>query len=63
MEFMQLMKRKMKVVEIDDSFRKRSVNEGFSGGEKKRFEIFQMALLEPKLGILTKPIPGWILTR
>jgi Fe-S cluster assembly ATP-binding protein len=58
MEFMQLMKRKMKVVEIDDSFRKRSVNEGFSGGEKKRFEIFQMALLEPKLGILDETDSG-----
>jgi Fe-S cluster assembly ATP-binding protein len=58
MEFMQLMKRKMKIVEIDDSFRKRSVNEGFSGGEKKRFEIFQMALLEPKLGILDETDSG-----
>jgi Fe-S cluster assembly ATP-binding protein len=58
MEFMQLMKRKMKVVEIDESFRKRSVNEGFSGGEKKRFEIFQMALLEPKLGILDETDSG-----
>ncbi|HEX8237047.1 MAG TPA: Fe-S cluster assembly ATPase SufC [Abditibacteriaceae bacterium] len=58
MEFMQLMKRKMKVVEIDDSFRRRSVNEGFSGGEKKRFEIFQMALLEPKLGILDETDSG-----
>jgi Fe-S cluster assembly ATP-binding protein len=58
MEFMQLMKRKMKVVEIDDSFRRRSVNEGFSGGEKKRFEIFQMALLEPKLGVLDETDSG-----
>jgi Fe-S cluster assembly ATP-binding protein len=58
MEFMQLMKSKMKLVEIDESFRKRSVNEGFSGGEKKRFEIFQMALLEPKLAVLDETDSG-----
>jgi Fe-S cluster assembly ATP-binding protein len=52
MDFLSLAKEKMKLVELDPAFGSRSVNEGFSGGEKKRNEIFQMAVLEPKLGIL-----------
>jgi len=58
MEFLTLSKKKMKLVEMDESFNKRSVNEGFSGGEKKRFEIFQMAILEPKLAILDETDSG-----
>ena len=50
--FLKLMKEKMKLVDIDQSLLSRSLNEGFSGGEKKRNEIFQMAMLEPKLSIL-----------
>src|SRR5207302_7298510 len=52
MEFLQLAREKMKLVELDEAFMNRSVNEGFSGGEKKRNEIFQMAVLDPKLAIL-----------
>jgi Fe-S cluster assembly ATP-binding protein len=52
MDFLSLAKEKMKLVELDPSFGSRSVNEGFSGGEKKRNEVFQMAVLEPKLAIL-----------
>jgi Fe-S cluster assembly ATP-binding protein len=52
MEFLTLVKEKMKLLELKDDLLKRSVNEGFSGGEKKRAEIFQMAVLEPKLAIL-----------
>ena len=51
-DFLNLIKDKMKLVDLDESFLKRSVNEGFSGGEKKRNEIFQMAVLNPKLAIL-----------
>lgn len=51
-DFLKLMNEKRKVVELDSKFTRRSVNEGFSGGEKKRNEIFQMAMLEPKLAIL-----------
>ena len=51
-DFLILMKEKMKLVEIDKSMTQRSVNEGFSGGEKKRNEIFQMAMLEPELSVL-----------
>src|SRR5580693_2197502 len=57
-DFLALMKEKMKVVEIDKSLTSRSVNEGFSGGEKKRNEIFQMAMLEPKLAILDETDSG-----
>jgi Fe-S cluster assembly ATP-binding protein len=57
-EFLALMKDKMKVVEIDKSLTSRSVNEGFSGGEKKRNEIFQMAMLEPKLALLDETDSG-----
>jgi len=56
--FLQLMKEKMKLVEIDQSLLNRSLNEGFSGGEKKRNEIFQMALLEPRLAILDETDSG-----
>ncbi len=52
MEFLLLVKEKLKLLQMDESFLNRSVNEGFSGGEKKRNEIFQMAILEPKLSIL-----------
>lgn len=57
-EFLQLMKEKMKLVEIDKSMTQRSVNEGFSGGEKKRNEIFQMAMLEPELAVLDETDSG-----
>jgi Fe-S cluster assembly ATP-binding protein len=56
--FLSLMKEKMKLVEIDQSLLSRSLNEGFSGGEKKRNEIFQMAMLEPKLSILDETDSG-----
>ena len=57
-DFMKVVKDKLKVLHIDDSMLQRSVNEGFSGGEKKRNEIFQMALLEPQLGILDETDSG-----
>ncbi|MFZ1806716.1 MAG: Fe-S cluster assembly ATPase SufC [Cyclobacteriaceae bacterium] len=56
--FLALMKEKIKLVEIDKSLLNRSLNEGFSGGEKKRNEIFQMAMLEPKLAILDETDSG-----
>lgn len=56
--FLKLMKEKMKLVEIDQSMLSRSLNEGFSGGEKKRNEIFQMAMLEPKMAILDETDSG-----
>src|SRR5262249_25822053 len=58
MEFLQLAREKMKLVDLDESFMNRSVNEGFSGGEKKRNEIFQMAVLDPKLAILDETDSG-----
>jgi len=58
MEFMQLIKEKAKLVELDQSFLSRGVNEGFSGGEKKRNEIFQMAVLEPSLALLDETDSG-----
>jgi Fe-S cluster assembly ATP-binding protein len=57
-EFLALVKEKMKLLELRDDLLKRSVNEGFSGGEKKRNEIFQMAVLEPKLAILDETDSG-----
>jgi Fe-S cluster assembly ATP-binding protein len=57
-EFLQLAREKMKVVELDDAFMNRGVNEGFSGGEKKRNEIFQMAVLDPKLAVLDETDSG-----
>ncbi len=56
--FLKLMKEKMKLVDIDQSLLSRSLNEGFSGGEKKRNEIFQMAMLEPRLSILDETDSG-----
>jgi Fe-S cluster assembly ATP-binding protein len=56
--FLGLMKDRMQLVEIDQSLLNRSLNEGFSGGEKKRNEIFQMAMLEPKLAILDETDSG-----
>ncbi len=58
LEFNDLLKERAKVVEMDPQFFKRSVNEGFSGGEKKRNEILQMAVLEPKLAILDETDSG-----
>ncbi len=58
MEFMQLIQEKSKLLEINQSMLQRAVNEGFSGGEKKRNEIFQMALLEPKLCVLDETDSG-----
>ena len=57
-EFMKLMNEKQKIVELDNKFTRRSVNEGFSGGEKKRNEIFQMSMLEPSLAILDETDSG-----
>lgn len=56
--FLQLVKEKQKLVELDTKLTNRSVNEGFSGGEKKRNEVFQMAMLEPTLGILDETDSG-----
>jgi Fe-S cluster assembly ATP-binding protein len=58
LEFNDYLREKAKIVEMDPSFFKRSVNEGFSGGEKKRNEILQMAVLEPKLAILDETDSG-----
>ena len=57
-EFLALVKDKIKLLELNEDLLKRSVNEGFSGGEKKRAEIFQMAVLEPKLAILDETDSG-----
>ena len=57
-DFLKLMKQKRELVELDNKLASRSVNEGFSGGEKKRNEIFQMAMLEPKLAILDETDSG-----
>jgi len=58
MDFLELAKEKMELVDMDRSFMSRSVNEGFSGGEKKRNEILQMAILEPRLAILDETDSG-----
>ncbi len=58
MDFMKLVKEKLEVLHIDDSLLQRSVNVGFSGGEKKRNEVFQMAVLEPRLAILDETDSG-----
>ena len=58
MDFLALAKEKMKLVEMDENLMNRAVNEGFSGGEKKRNEVFQMAVLEPKLAILDETDSG-----
>ena len=57
-EFLQIVREKMRLVKMDESLLNRSVNEGFSGGEKKRNEIFQMAVLEPRLAILDETDSG-----
>ena len=57
-EFLKMMRQKRAIVELDNKLASRSVNEGFSGGEKKRNEIFQMAVLEPKLAILDETDSG-----
>ena len=57
-EFLKMMREKRAIVELDNKLASRSVNEGFSGGEKKRNEIFQMAMLEPKLSILDETDSG-----
>ncbi len=58
MDFMTLVREKLKMVEMDESYLRRSVNDGFSGGEKKRNEILQMVTLEPKLAILDETDSG-----
>ncbi len=58
MEFMALVKEKLKILHLDSALLNRPVNEGFSGGEKKRNEIFQMAVLEPKLAVLDETDSG-----
>ncbi len=58
MEFLTLVKEKMKLLELNEDLLRRPVNEGFSGGEKKRNEIFQMAVLEPKLAVLDETDSG-----
>ncbi len=58
MEFLKLIRTKLKTVDMEEKFLHRSVNEGFSGGEKKRNEIFQMAVLEPKLAIMDETDSG-----
>ena len=57
-QFLKLLKEKAKILQMDESLMKRSLNEGFSGGEKKRNEIFQMAMLEPRLAILDETDSG-----
>ena len=58
MDLLELVREKTKLLQMDDSLLKRSVNEGFSGGEKKRNEVFQMAVLDPKLAILDETDSG-----
>ncbi len=58
MDFLSLVREKIKLLKVDESLLSRPVNEGFSGGEKKRNEIFQMAVLEPKLGVLDETDSG-----
>ena len=58
MDFLVLLREKMKLLDVDDTLMTRAVNEGFSGGEKKRNEIFQMAVLEPRLAILDETDSG-----
>ncbi len=58
MEFLNLVNDKMKLLGLDETFMKRGLNEGFSGGEKKRNEVFQMAVLEPRLAILDETDSG-----
>ncbi|MEM1269367.1 MAG: Fe-S cluster assembly ATPase SufC [Bacteroidota bacterium] len=57
-EFLKMMREKQSVINIDESLTRRAVNEGFSGGEKKKMEVFQMAMLEPKLAVLDETDSG-----
>ena len=58
MDFLKLLREKLKLVKMDEAFLRRSVNEGFSGGEKKRNEVFQMAVLDPRLAVLDETDSG-----
>jgi Fe-S cluster assembly ATP-binding protein len=58
MQFLKLFKERRELLEIDNSFTRRAVNEGFSGGEKKRNEVFQMAVMNPRLGLLDETDSG-----
>ena len=58
MDFLGLLREKLKLVQMDESFLRRSVNQGFSGGEKKRNEVFQMAVLDPRLAVLDETDSG-----
>lgn len=58
MDFLALARQKLRLLEMDPSFLKRSINEGFSGGEKKRNEVFQMAVLDPKLAVMDETDSG-----
>ncbi len=58
MDFLALARQKLKLLEMDPSFLKRSINEGFSGGEKKRNEVFQMAVLDPRLAVMDETDSG-----
>ena len=58
MQFLKLFKEKRELLDIDDTFTRRAVNEGFSGGEKKRNEVFQMAVMNPMLGLLDETDTG-----
>jgi Fe-S cluster assembly ATP-binding protein len=58
MEFLKLARQKLKLLRVDESFLSRAVNVGFSGGEKKRNEIFQMAMLDPRLAVLDETDSG-----
>ena len=58
LDFLSLIREKLELVEMDESFLRRSVNEGFSGGEKKRHEVLQLAVLEPKLAVLDETDSG-----
>jgi len=62
-EFRKMVKAKMDLLKMDQSFAGRYLNDGFSGGEKKRAEILQMAVLKPEIAILMKLTQGWILMR
>src|SRR3954462_5420030 len=57
-DFLAMVKQKMKLLKMDRSFMNRAINEGFSGGEKKRNEIFQMAVMDPTLALMDEPDPG-----
>src|SRR5207245_4790172 len=62
LEFRKLLKEKLKLLDMDESFATRYLNEGFSGGEKKRCEILQLAILQPKIAVLDETDSDWKLT-